>query len=204
MRNGILAALVSPLLLAILPAVTRGDLLITLSDPNTSKTVMTIEMDSIDASSITSSSVLVTLLATPADYSKVTTFFPTSPSPLIVTAPFTSALGLPVTSLNGSTFTSDFSSGQDGQVYVASGFGSGGSAFQAFTSLSEIHLSTTTVDSISNSLTVSGTILDGTFADVSSVPEASTMVIAGLTLATYLAFTSVRRLACRRPAPTPE
>jgi hypothetical protein len=207
MRNVILAALISPVLLAILPAATRADLLITLSDPNTQATVMTIEMASIDASSITSASVLATLLATPGDYSTITTFFPTGTSPLVVTGTFTQALGLPVTTFSGSTFTSDLSSGvPPGQssVYAALTTQFADNAFQVFTQLpSNILLSTTTAAGITNGLTVSGTVLDGTFADVTAVPEASTMVIAGMTLATYLAWTSVRRLVRRRPTPTP-
>ena len=134
MRNLILAALISPVLLAVLPAATRADLLITLSDPNTQATVMTIEMASIDASSITSASVLATLLATPGDYSTITTFFPTGTSPLVVTGTFTQALGLPVTTFSGSTFTSDLSPGPvygySGRCYWHSNFGSD-TAFEA-------------------------------------------------------------------------
>jgi hypothetical protein len=201
MRTAILAALISPALLAILPAATRADLLITLSDPNTNATVMTIEMASIDASSITSASVLATLLATPGDYTQVTTFFPTAPSPLTITGPFTQALGLPVTSFSGMTFTSDLPGGS----YLAVGNpGYAASTFNAFTSLpTRIELATTTADFRTNDLHFSGNVLDGTFANATAVPEASTIVIAGMTLATYLAWTSVRRLARRRPTPTP-
>jgi hypothetical protein len=195
MRNVILVALISPLLLAILPAATRADLLITLSDSSTNATVMTIEMASIDASSITSASVLATLLATPGDYTQIITFFPTSPSPLFLTGSFTEALGLPVTTFSGMNFTSKLSN----PPYIAQSSANNGEV-TAF--VGAIDLDTTTAGGV-NVLTLSNNVLDGTFADVTSVPEASTMVIAGMTLATYLAWTSVRRLARRRPTTTP-
>jgi hypothetical protein len=194
MRNVILAALISPLLLAILPAATRADLVITLSDSSTNATVMTIDMASIDASSITSASDLATLLATPGDYTQITTFFPTSPSPLLLTGSFTEALGLPVTTFSGMTFTSQLSN----PLYLAKSTPNNGEV-TAF--VNTIDLDTTTAGGF-NALTLSSNVLDGTFANATAVPEASTMVIAGTALATYLAWTSVRRLARRRPPPT--
>ncbi len=188
MRTTILTAVLSALLLVITPAGTRADITITLSDPNTSTPVMTIQMDSVDISTITSAAALETVLGTASDYTQITTFFRTPPTPLISTGPFTTIDALPVTTFDqtSESFTSvlPVNSG-----YVLSGNG----GYNTFGNDGNIYLQTTNGVSTNNQVNVSGDTLDGSIASVTAVPEASTLVMVGIVLATSLAGAGFRR-----------
>ena len=67
MQNRILATFLCPVLLAITPGLAQAGIVITLSDPNDSARVMTIQMNSVDISSITSASALETVLGNGAE-----------------------------------------------------------------------------------------------------------------------------------------
>ena len=107
MRNTILTAVLSAVVLVITPAATRAGIIITFSDASNSFKVMTFEMDSVDISTITSASALETVLGTASDYSQITWFFTSAPTP-ISAGNIAIAAALPVTTFDQTleTFTS--------------------------------------------------------------------------------------------------
>ena len=106
-RNTILTAVLSAVVLVITPAATRAGIIITFSDASNSFKVMTFEMDSVDISTITSASALETVLGTASDYSQITWFFTSAPTP-ISAGDIAIAAALPVTTFDQTleTFTS--------------------------------------------------------------------------------------------------
>ena len=189
MRRTILTVVLSALVLVSTPAATRAGIVITFSDPSSSTAIMAIQMDSVDISTITSATDLQTVLNTASDYTKVTTFFPTGPTPIIYTGPFRlfnipNNETLPVTTFDQPTesFTSVLPDGVQ--------FNFVGSGLTSLSTGNGSILLESTNGAIFNALSVNGSTLDGTIA---SVPEGSTLCMGAIGLATCLACARVRR-----------
>jgi len=184
MRTTILTAVLSALVLT--PAVSRADIVITLTNPSDNSKVMTIEMDSVDISTITSAAALETVLGTASDYTQITTFFPTTPTSLISAGPFTLVDALPVTTFDQPS--ESFTSVLNGSYSFI-----GGGASNIAGSSGGIFLQTTNGLG-SNQVELAVGNLNGSIASVTAaVPEGSTLVMVGIVLATSLAGACLRR-----------
>ncbi len=188
MRNTILTAVLSAVVLVITPAATRAGIIITFSDASNSFKAMTFEMDSVDISTITSASALETVLGTASDYSQITWFFTSAPTP-ISAGHIGAATALPVTTFDQTLET--FTSVLPADALFNWQVGGGGSSISTAGGTPQLATTVFNPNETVNAYTFGGSTIDGTITAI--VPETSTLVMGGIALATFLARSGLRR-----------